>query len=73
MTNKNKPSDNTVTGNVSTTNTGRSSALNKPTTKAASMAAPKLLTCTPWYRWAIAKSAAAFKSHLARIFIGLRA
>ena len=47
MTNRNRPSVSTVTGNVSKTRIGRSSALSRPRTSAATIAEVKLATWTP--------------------------
>ena len=47
MTKRNKPSVSNVTGSVSSTSSGRTSVLNRPSTSAASIAVPKLLTVTP--------------------------
>jgi hypothetical protein len=62
-TSKNSPSVTRVTGSVSTTSTGRSTALSKPNISAAHSAELRLCTCTPLKKLATRSKAPALKNH----------
>ena len=69
MTKRNSPSVSSVTGRVSSTSSGRTKVLSKPSTKAAHKAVPKLATDTPEYRLATSNKAAASNIQRTMIFM----